>query len=92
MNAFLDSLFRLSENQTSVRTEFLAGVTTFFTLSYIIFVQPAVLSAAGMDFGAVFVATCVASGLATLMMASFANYPIADDVVPHAQAVACRNT
>ena len=77
MNAFLDSLFRLSENQTSVRTEFLAGVTTFFTLSYIIFVQPAVLSAAGMDFGAVFVATCVASGLATLMMASFANYPIA---------------
>jgi len=77
MNAFLDSLFRLSENQTSVRTEFLAGVTTFFTLSYIIFVQPAVLSAAGMDFGAVFVATCVASGLATLMMAAFANYPIA---------------
>ena len=77
MNAFLDSLFHLSEKQTSVRTEILAGVTTFLTLSYIIFVQPAVLSAAGMDFGAVFVATCVASGLATLMMASFANYPIA---------------
>ena len=77
MNAFLDSLFHLAEKQTSVRTEILAGVTTFLTLSYIIFVQPAVLSAAGMDFGAVFVATCVASGLATLMMASFANYPIA---------------
>ena len=77
MNAWLESLFALSENRTSVRTEALAGVTTFVTLAYIIFVQPAVLSAAGMDFGAVFVATCVASGIATLMMAVFANYPIA---------------
>ena len=77
MNALLDSLFGLAENRTSVKTEALAGVTTFLTLAYIIFVQPAVLSAAGMDFGAVFVATCVASGLATLMMAAFANYPIA---------------
>ena len=77
MNAWLESLFDLSENRTSVRTEVLAGVTTFVTLAYIIFVQPAVLGAAGMDFGAVFVATCVASGIATLMMAAFANYPIA---------------
>ena len=73
----LDTLFGLSDQGTSVRTEVLAGVTTFLTLAYIIFVQPAVLSAAGMDFGAVFVATCVASALATLMMAAFANYPIA---------------
>ena len=73
----LDTLFGLSDQGTSVRIEVLAGVTTFLTLAYIIFVQPAVLSAAGMDFGAVFVATCVASALATLMMAAFANYPIA---------------
>jgi len=76
-NSWLESLFRLSENQTSFRTEVLAGTTTFVTLAYIIFVQPAVLSAAGMDFGAVFVATCISSGIATLMMAAFANYPIA---------------
>ena len=73
----LDAFFQLSERRTSVRTEMLAGATTFATVAYIIFVQPAVLSAAGMDFGAVFVATCLASGIATLMMAAFANYPIA---------------
>ena len=77
MNSWLDAVFRLSEHGTSVRIETLAGLTTFLTLAYIIFVQPAVMSAAGMDFGAVFVATCVASGIATLMMAIFANYPIA---------------
>ena len=77
MTETLERLFRLSENGTTVRTEILAGSTTFFTLAYIIFVQPAVLSATGMDFGAVFVATCLASGIATLMMAFFANYPIA---------------
>ena len=77
MNSWLDAVFRLSEHGTSVRIETLAGLTTFLTLAYIIFVQPAVMSAAGMDFGAVFVATCVASGIATLMMAMFANYPIA---------------
>ena len=77
MSRLLERLFHLSENGTSVRTEILAGSTTFFTLAYIIFVQPTVLSAAGMDFGSVFVATCLASGIATLMMAFFANYPIA---------------
>jgi len=60
-----------------VRTEVVAGVTTFVTMAYIIFVQPTVLRAAGMDFGAVLVATCLASGIATLMMGIFANYPIA---------------
>ena len=73
----LDSLFHLTEHATSVRTEVLAGVTTFLALAYIIFVQPAVLSACGMDFGAVMVATCVSSAIATLLMAWFANYPIA---------------
>ena len=74
---YLDSLFHLTERGTSIRTEVLAGVTTFSALAYIIFVQPAVLSACGMDFGAVMVATCVASAIATLLMAWFANYPIA---------------
>ena len=77
MTHTLERLFHLSEQGTTVRTEFLAGSTTFLTLAYIIFVQPTVLSAMGMDFGAVFVATCVASGVATTMMAFFANYPIA---------------
>jgi AGZA family xanthine/uracil permease-like MFS transporter len=75
--AVLDRLFALRAHRTTVRTELLAGVTTFVTMAYIIFVQPAVLGAAGMDFGAVLVATCVASGIATLLMAFFANYPIA---------------
>ena len=79
----LERLFRLSENQTSVRTEILAGVTTFLTMAYIIVVQPAVLSGAmfgfetGMDFGAVTTATCLAAALATVLMAFLARYPIA---------------
>lgn len=79
----LERIFRLSENQTSVRTEVIAGVTTFLTMAYIIFVQPAVLSGAmfghptGMDFGAVTTATCLAAALATAIMALYARYPIA---------------
>src|SRR5918995_240405 len=73
----LERLFRLSEHRTTIRTEVVAGMTTFLTMAYIIFVQPAVLQAAGMDFGAVLVATCIASGVATLLMAFLANYPIA---------------
>jgi AGZA family xanthine/uracil permease-like MFS transporter len=65
------------EHATTIRTEILAGITTFLTMAYIIFVQPAVLSACGMDFGAVLVATCLSSALATLLMAFLANYPIA---------------
>jgi AGZA family xanthine/uracil permease-like MFS transporter len=73
----LDRVFALSSNGTSVRTEALAGVTTFLTMAYIIFVQPTVLGAAGMDSGAVLVATCLASAFATLLMGLLANYPIA---------------
>jgi len=73
----LERLFRLRENGTTVRAEVLAGATTFATLSYIIFVQPAVLAQAGMDFGAVMTATCLASAFATLLMGVLANYPIA---------------
>jgi AGZA family xanthine/uracil permease-like MFS transporter len=75
--AVLERLFHLKAHRTTVQTEALAGVTTFLTMAYIIFVQPAVLQAAGMDFGAVLVATCVASAVATLLMAFLANYPIA---------------
>jgi adenine/guanine/hypoxanthine permease len=75
--SFLERQFELSMNGTTVRTEILAGVTTFLTMAYIIFVQPAVLSAAGMDFGAVLTATCLSTALATMLMALLANYPIA---------------
>jgi len=73
----LERFFDLSGAGTTVRTEIIAGITTFLTMAYIVFVQPAVLGAAGMDQGAVFTATCVASALATLVMALWANYPIA---------------
>ena len=77
MTRFLEARFALSAHHTTIGTEVLAGVTTFLTMAYIIFVQPAVLSAAGMDFGAVLVATCLATAVATTLMALMANYPIA---------------
>jgi AGZA family xanthine/uracil permease-like MFS transporter len=70
-------IFQLAQNATTVRTEVLAGITTFATMAYIIFVQPAVLGAAGMDRGAVFTSTCLATALATILMAMLANYPVA---------------
>jgi AGZA family xanthine/uracil permease-like MFS transporter len=73
----LERLFRLREAGTTVRAEVIGGATTFVTLSYIIFVQPTVLGVARMDFGAVLVATCLASAFATLLMGLYANYPIA---------------
>ena len=73
----LEKLFHLQESGTTVKREIVAGCTTFMTLSYIIFVQPAVLSAAGMDSGAVMAATCITSALAMVLMALLANYPIA---------------
>ena len=60
-----------------MRTEFIAGVTTFLTMVYIVFVNPSILAKAGMDQGAVFVATCIAAAVSTLVMALYANYPIA---------------
>jgi len=73
----LETLFRLKENRTTVRTELVAGATTFLTMAYIVLVNPQILAAAGMDKGAVFVATCLASAGATLFMALYANYPLA---------------
>ncbi len=73
----LEKLFRLKESGTSVRREIVAGCTTFMTLSYIIFVQPALLSMTGMNSGAVMVATCLSSAGATFLMAFMTNYPVA---------------
>ena len=73
----LDRTFQLSEHGTTVRTEILAGISTFLTMAYIVFVNPLILSDAGMDFGAVFVATCVAAALGSVIMGLYANYPIA---------------
>ena len=73
----LEKLFKLRENNTTAKTEILAGVTTFMTMAYILAVNPSILSAAGMDHGAVFTATVLASFLGTACMALFANYPFA---------------
>jgi AGZA family xanthine/uracil permease-like MFS transporter len=73
----LEKIFHLSLNNTSLKNEFIGGSTTFMTMSYIIFVQPVVLSAAGMDFGAVITATCISSALAIFLMGFYANYPVA---------------
>ena len=72
----LEKLFAIKENGTSLRREFVAGLTNFMTISYIIFVQPSMLSLSGMDYGAVMVATCLSSALATFCMAYFTNYPV----------------
>lgn len=73
----LERVFHLSENGTSVKTEIMAGITTFMTMAYILAVNPAIMSAAGMDKGAVLTATALAGFLGTVLMAAFANYPFA---------------
>ncbi len=73
----LEALFKISENHSTVRTELLAGLTTFLTLAYIIFVNPSILAESGMDRGAVFVATCLAAAIGTAIMGLYANYPVA---------------
>jgi adenine/guanine/hypoxanthine permease len=74
---WLNRYFGLKEQGTDIRTEFIAGLTTFLTMVYIVFVNPAILGKTGMDTGAVFVATCVAAAVSTMVMALYANYPIA---------------
>jgi len=76
-NGFLEKFFKLSENGTNVKTEVLAGLTTFVTMAYILFVNPDVLKAAGLDQGAVFMATALAAAISTLFMGLYANYPFA---------------
>ena len=74
---WLARTFKLEEHQTNVRTEVLAGLTTFLTMAYIIFVNPNILADAGMPHDAVFVATCIAAAIGTIIMGMYANYPIA---------------
>ena len=76
-NGFLERQFKLKEHNTDVRTEVLAGITTFMTMAYILVVNPDILSQAGMDKGGVFTATALSAVIATLIMAFYANYPFA---------------
>ena len=76
MNRFLDSLFKLQANGTTVGTEILAGCTTFITMVYIIFVNPQMMAASGMDQGASFVGTCLAAAIACFVMGLYANWPV----------------
>jgi len=73
----LDSLFELKKHNSSVRVESIGGMTTFLAMVYITVVNPSILSEAGMDFGAVFVATCIAAAFGSIVMGLHANYPIA---------------
>src|SRR5690625_4960172 len=74
---YLNKLFKLEENNTNIRTEVVAGITTFLTMVYIVVVNPTILSAAGVPMDQVFMATVIAAVIGTLSMALFANYPIA---------------
>ena len=76
-NRLLESVFHLEENKTTIRRELLAGVTTFMTMSYVVIVNPRILSDAGMPVEGVLFATCISSAIATLIMGLWANYPIA---------------
>ncbi len=76
-SSFLERQFKLRENKTDVKTEVLAGLTTFMTMAYILIVNPSILSDAGMDWGGVFTATAISAAVATLLMAFLANYPFA---------------
>lgn len=76
MNGFLDRTFKLKEHKTDVKTEIMAGITTFMTMAYILIVNPNILSATGMDKGAIFTATALSAAIATIVMAFLANYPI----------------
>ena len=76
MKAILENFFKIKEFETNFQKELLAGFTTFVTMAYIIFVNPQIMSLAGMDQGAVFVGTCLAAALACILMGLFANWPI----------------
>ena len=74
---FINKFFKLQENKTTVRTEIIAGITTFMTMAYILFLNPNILSATGMDKNAIFFATAIAAGFVTIAMGLVANFPIA---------------
>src|SRR3989338_156770 len=77
MRKTISNFFKLKDLNTSLRTEVVAGITTFMTMAYIIFVNPAMISQTGMDFGAAMMATCISAAVATIMMGLYVNYPIA---------------
>ena len=77
MTAFLEKTFHLAEHGTNVKTEIMAGITTFMTMAYILAVNPSILGATGMDSGAIFTATALSACLGTLLMAALSNYPFA---------------
>ena len=77
MTCLLEKFFHLKELNTNVRTEFIAGITTFMAMAYIIFVNPAMISQTGIDFGSGLMATCISAAFATILMGLYANYPIA---------------
>ncbi|HAD47989.1 MAG TPA: guanine permease, partial [Idiomarina sp.] len=76
-NNLLERLFKINAQGSSVKSEVIGGITTFLTMAYIIFVNPSILSETGMDYGAVFVATCLAAAIGCLIMGLWANYPVA---------------
>ena len=76
MKQTLELIFKLNDNNTTIRRELLAGFTTFITMAYIIFVNPQMMAASGMDQGAIFVGTCLAAAVACFVMGFFANWPI----------------
>ena len=76
MKAFLDNFFKTKSHNTDIQTEIVAGITTFITMAYIIFVNPQMMAQTGMDHGAIFVGTCLAAALACLFMGLFANWPV----------------
>ena len=76
MKQTLDQIFKLQDNHTTIKKEFLAGFTTFITMAYIIFVNPQIMALSGMDQGAIFVGTCLAASIACFVMGFFANWPI----------------
>ena len=73
----MEKLFKLKEHGTTVKTEIIAGITTFFAMAYIIFVNPNYLSATGMDFSSVMIATCLSAGIGTLLTGLLSNTPFA---------------
>src|SRR3712207_650434 len=73
----MEKFFKLKENNTNIKTEIVAGITTFMTMAYILVVNPAILAAAGMDTGAVFTATALSAVIATLIMGLYAKLPFA---------------
>ncbi len=76
MKQNLELIFKLKDNNTTIKKELLAGFTTFITMSYIIFVNPQIMAGSGMDQGAIFVGTCLAAAIACFMMGFLANWPI----------------